>query len=342
MKVVLAMGWMVLFLTAFCPAKGQGSQPSTGPGESNRGVLLIANKSEDTVSFVDLESLELLGKVETGRGPHEVAVTPDGKIAFTANYEGEGDNLSMIDVESRKGARRIPLDPYRRPHGLAISRDGRMLYATCEANQAILEIETATGKVTRVFPTGQRITHMLAVTPDGKKLYASNLLSGTVTVVDLAAGSVIAQIPTGDGCEGLDVRPDGREVWATNREAGTISVIEVAKDRVVDTLSCPGFPIRLKFTPDGKMALVSCYLEGSIAFFDVINRNEIRRIKPEGSSTLRNPIGLLIEPNGRRAFLSNSGRDEVIVIDMQGLSMVGRIPAGKEPDGLSYAPARSK
>ncbi|MDH7500662.1 MAG: hypothetical protein QHH30_09815 [candidate division NC10 bacterium] len=325
-------------MAAFAATEAQPQGAPTPASKSTPSLLLIANKSEDTVSFVDLESLQLLGKAHTGRGPHEVVVTPDGRLAFTANYEGPGDSISMIDVKHRKEMGRISLEAYRRPHGLGMSGDGRMLYVTCEANEAIIEIEVASKKIRRAFFTDQKITHMLTLTPDGRKLYAANLLSGTVTALDLAEGRVIAQIPTGDGCEGLEISPDGKELWATNREAGTLSIIEVEKDQGVDSLSCPGFPIRLKFTPDGRMALVSCYLEGSIAIFDVAKRREIKRLQPTGSSALRHPIGLLIEPNGRRAFLSNSGADEVVVIDLEGLSIMNRIPAGKEPDGLAIAP----
>ena len=316
------------------------AQPSAFEAKSNPPMLIVANKSEDTVSLVNLRNLQVVGKVATGRGPHEVAVTPDGKWAFSANYEGPGDNISIIDLKTGQEGGRIRLDPYRRPHGLAISKDGTRLYATCEANQSVLEIEIATGKISRAFPTGQRITHMLALAPDGRRLYAANIGSGSVTVLDLVDGRVVAQIATGAGCEGIDVAPDGKEVWATNREAGTISIIETGANRVRDHLSCPGFPIRLKFTPDGKRALVTCYEENSVAIFDVASRKEIRRIRPSGSFPFQNPIGLVIEPEGQRAFFSDTRGDRVLVIDLVALTLVDGIPVGKEPDGLAYAPAR--
>ncbi len=59
-------------------------------------VLLIGNKSDDTLTFVDAETLEILGETTTGQGPHEVAASPDGKWAYVANYEGPGDSLSWF------------------------------------------------------------------------------------------------------------------------------------------------------------------------------------------------------------------------------------------------------
>jgi YVTN family beta-propeller protein len=342
MNMKIYLSWLVVALIGFASGQTEAGQVPSPMGSPNLPMLIITNKSGDTISFVDLRTLQVIGTASTGRGPHEVAVAPDGRLAFTANYEGPGDSISVIDTDILKEIRRIPLDPYRRPHGLAMSRDGQMLYVTCEANQAAIEIEAGTGKIRRAFSTQQQITHMLALTPDGRKLYTANILSGTLTAVNLETGEVISQIATGEGCEGIDITPDGKNLWATNREAGTISVLEVETDRVVDSLVCPGFPIRLKFTPDGKMALVTCYLEGSVAFFEVAGRQEVKRIRSGISSPLRRPIGMLVEPDGGRAFVSNSGEDEVLVIDLQHLEVADRIPSGREPDGLAYVPAKSE
>ncbi|MFH0872303.1 MAG: beta-propeller fold lactonase family protein [bacterium] len=338
-KMLLVVGLAAL-IALVAPVSG-ASQPPTPKDKSRPPMLVVSNKSADTISFVNLKTVQVEGTAATGRGPHEVAATADGKRAFSANYEGPGDSISVIDVKTMKEVQRIQLAPYKRPHGLAISQDGRKLYVTCEANQAVIEIEVATGKISRALSTGQKITHMLALTPDGNKLYAANIVSGTVTALDLSAGRILAQIPTGRGPEGLEVTPDGKELWVANREEGTLSIIEVAADRVIKTLPCPGFPIRLRFTPDGQMALVSCYQEGSVAAFEVASRREVKRVKPTAFS-LGRPIGLLIEPGGKRAFVSDEEGDQVLVIDLHRLEVVDRIPSGGKPDGLALVPARSE
>src|SRR5688572_15963958 len=98
---------------------------NTAFGQAAPGLLLIGNKSEDTLSFVDVRTLNEASRTTTGRGPHEVVVTPDGKKAFVSNYEGPGDTISVVDVPARKELLRIPLGEHRAPHGLAVSRDGR-------------------------------------------------------------------------------------------------------------------------------------------------------------------------------------------------------------------------
>lgn len=304
--------------------EGAGAAPAAG------GLLLIGNKSDDTLSFVDTATLKTLATTTTGRGPHEVTVTPDGKWAFVANYEGPGDSISLVDVAARKELRKIPLGEHRGPHGIQTSRDGKLVYATCERTQSVIELEVSTEKIRRAFNTDQNVTHMLVLTPDGKKLYTANIGSGTSTVIDLTAGKVVAQIPTGAGCEGIDVTPDGTQVWTTNREADTVSVIETATDKVVATLPARGFPIRVKITPDGKRALVSCAQANELAVYDVPARKEIKRI-PVGAV----PVGILIEPDGDQAWVACTAANTVARFDLKTLESVGQVQAGRQPDGLA-------
>jgi YVTN family beta-propeller protein len=303
---------------------------SASSGADRAHLLLVGNKSDDTVSFVDVETRQTVGTTTTGRGPHELAVTPNGKLAFAANYEGSGDSISLIDVPARKELRRIMIAPYQRPHGLVVSPDGSKLYATCEASQALIELDVAAEKVTRAFPTAQNGSHMVALTPNGKRAYTANIGSGSSTPIDLVAGKAGAPIQTGPGCEGIDVSPDGKQVWTANNRDGTLSVIETATNTVAATLPCPGFPIRVKLTPNGKRALVSCPQANAVAVFDVETRRELKRI-PTGTV----PVGILIDPSGKRAWVANTAANKVSILDLEKLEVAGEIVAGKTPDGLA-------
>ena len=44
--------------------------------------LIVLNKDEDTVSFVDEPKRKIVKTVKVGRSPHEVSVTPDGHKAY--------------------------------------------------------------------------------------------------------------------------------------------------------------------------------------------------------------------------------------------------------------------
>ncbi len=189
----------------------------------------------------------------------------------------------------------------------------------------------------RAFETGQKLTHMVTITPDGRRLYTGNIGSGSSTAIDLELGEVLVNIPTGGGCEGLDAAPDGRHVWTANRAVDTLAVVQVAGNGgavagAVDTLPCRGFPIRVKLTPDGRLALVSCATADQLSVWDAETRQEVQRVDVGPS-----PIGLLVEPSGRRAFVAVTEANEIAVVDLKTMGIVGRVATGKTPDGLGWA-----
>src|SRR3954451_20582502 len=87
-------------------------------------ALIVGNKEENSLAIVDPDSGKVLGLVPTGEGPHEVAVSSDGRLAFVANYgtvQSPGSTISVIDLVGQKEVRKVNLGPLRRPHGLAVA-----------------------------------------------------------------------------------------------------------------------------------------------------------------------------------------------------------------------------
>jgi len=331
------------------PAAGGAERRSPEPARESApapkaaGRLIVLNKSDHDLAVVDPASLRVVARVATGRGPHEVAVSPDQRRAFVANYgmyavfrEGErvdepGNTLSVVDLERLAVVATFDLGEYRKPHGLWVSRDGRHLWVTCEAAQAVLELDTATGRIERAWRTGQEVSHMLVPLPDESRLYVSNIRSGSVSVVDRRTDSV-RTIATGAGAEGIDVTPDGDEVWVTNRGANTVSVIATATDTVAASFESGGeMPIRVKFTPDGREAWISNARANELAVFDARARRRLAAL-PVGAM----PVGIQVSPDGARIFVANTNDDRITAVDRAARRVLGTFTTGREPDGMAW------
>lgn len=325
--------------------------PSVMTGQT--GTLIVLNKSDHTAAFFDISTHKLVATVPTGIAPHEVAVSPDGMAAVVANYgtgPAPGSSLTVIDVPGMRKVRDIDLGQYRRPHGVAWL-SGSVIIVTVEANKAVLIVDVESGKLLKAIATDQNVSHMVVPSRDRTKAFVANIGSGTCTVVDLAEEKVLKNLETGAGAEGIDLSPDGTEVWVSNREASTVSVINTKDLSVAATLECRAFPIRVKFTPDGKLVLVSNARSGDVAVFDARERKEVRRVSMEftrvneadqrlfgdrfGTSPV--PVGILVEPQGKLAFVANTQADVVTVIDLSAWKVAGRLRTGKEPDGMGYS-----
>lgn len=343
------MGWMVRMAAVLC-VLGVLAQGVRASGDG--GTLVVLNKGEASASLIDAASGREIGRIETGDGPHEVAVHPEGRIAVVADYgrREPGHTLSVLDLVAGERTKVVNLGSNTRPHGIVFSEDGRRVVVTTEGSGRLLVLDSESWEIVGSFPTRGRVSHMVALSGDGRRAFVANIGSGSVSVIDLVLEAFEKEIPTGGGAEGIAVSPDGREVWVSNREADTISVIDARTLRVVDTLACASFPIRVAFTPGGEHVLVSCARSGEVAVFDAKTRREVRRIRMDlraldsdgrlfgdrfGDSSV--PIGILIEPGGERAYVANTQADVVAVIDLSSWKLSGLIRAGREPDGMAWS-----
>ncbi|HEX7180637.1 MAG TPA: beta-propeller fold lactonase family protein [Thermoanaerobaculia bacterium] len=323
-------------------------------GSLHAATLIVANKAEATVSLVDLPSGKVAATLQVGVGPHEVAVSPSGRLALIANYGNQGQQgstLTLIDVPAARVLKTIDLGEYRRPHGLAWLDERRAL-VTAEQNKALLEVDTEAGKVTGAAVTGQEVSHMVAVAPGATRAFVANIRSGSITAVDLKERKRISDVATGAGAEGIAVTPDGKQVWVTNREADTVSVIDAASLQVLGNLPSASFPIRAEVTPDGKRVLVSNARSGDLSVFSVAERKLERRVSLDSAAMGKGkgqegrllgelggsvPIGIEIAPDGKRAYVAHANADQISIVDLESWKKVGSLTAGKEPDGMGYS-----
>jgi YVTN family beta-propeller protein len=337
-----------------------GSTLSAQTGHS----LLVLSKRDHTLAIVDPSSLHVVAKMPVGNDPHEVIASSDGRRAYVSNYGfGAFHTLAVLDLEAHTRLPSIELGPLTGPHGLAFV--GGKVWFTAEGAKVVGRYDPAGKQVDLVLGTGQNRTHMIYVSPDQEHLVTTNVSSGTVSMIDKqlivmrpppgggsgpgpGSGPPPGQappprmdwnetvIPVGRGSEGFDLSPDGKEIWVANAQDGTVSIIDRAAKRVKETLRVPVQGAnRLKFTPDGKHVLVSLLGSGGLIVLDAGSRQVVKLV-PIGHGA----AGILIEPDGKRAFVACSPDNYVAVIDLDSLTVTGRIEAGGEPDGMAWATRR--
>jgi YVTN family beta-propeller protein len=155
----------------------------------------------------------------------------------------------------------------------------------------------------------------------------------------------VTNVPVGRGAEGFDVSPDGKEIWAANAQDATVSIINFASKKVMQTLPISVMGAnRLKFTLDGKLVLISGLGAGGpggsgaapsaadLVVLDSASRKEVKQLKLGGGSA-----GILMDPDGSRAFVASSGGNKVVVVDLKSLSVTGEIAPLGQPDGMAWA-----
>ena len=78
-----------------------GSVATAAAPAGESGTLIVANMADNTANIIDVASRSTINIVPTGAGPHEVAVSHDGRWAVVSNYGirgAPGNSLTVIDV----------------------------------------------------------------------------------------------------------------------------------------------------------------------------------------------------------------------------------------------------
>ena len=319
-------------LAAACAPAQEGMRAKAG----DAGTLIVGNKGEDTVSFIDLASGAELARLQTGHMPHEIAISPDGKRAAVVAYGGA--SIDIFDVNAIRLLRRIDLSPNQGPHGLVWLPDGRLV-ATTKRSKTLTIVDTRRKDAVSAVPTAQEGTHMVAVSGDLSRAYTANIPAGTVTVIDLAAGRKLRDIEVGGKPEGIALTPDGRTLWVGDLEGARVQAYDTKSFERLAEVKTPPVPIRVAASPDGKWIVTSNLGNGSLAIIDARTRKLVREIPVSGSQEA-GQVTILFSRDGSRIYAAETGRDEVAEVDLASGRVLRRIKAGKNGDGLAIAPPR--
>lgn len=321
---------------------------------ASKGLAFISNYGgNNTLSVVDLAARKALPAVNLGalRSPHGLAVA-EGKIYFTAEANKV---IGRYDPSARQIDWLLGLGQ-ERTHMIVVSQDGKKIYTSNVNSDTISLIEQRSGQngpgggpgpgrpprqdgpggPGGPPPGGPGDGGPPPGGPDGPGSpggFGGGPGGPPPGGPGGGGGWNATQVAVGKGPEGFDVSPDGKEVWAANSHDGTVSIIDAAKRAVVQTVNvATRSSNRLKFTPDGRFVLISDLGGRELVVVDAIARKQVKRIALGGGAA-----GILMHPDGSRAYVAVGSANGLAVIDLKTMEVTGHIETGPGPDGLGWA-----
>lgn len=329
MRITTNLSFLFTLLSVACAAPTAFAQSP----QNLRGTLIVLNKSGHDANFIDLRTGEILATLPTGRGPHELVVTDDGRWAIGTDYSG-GNSLTVFDVEELVVARTISLSDYPRPHGILFLPGQQEVIVTSEANQQLVIADIHAGEIVRTIDTGQSGSHMVALSGDGTTAYTSNGSANSVSVIDVADGQLLKTLDVPDRPEAITTNRRGDEVWVGSNDEEVVSVISAASGEISRQWSGFSWPYRILLTDDEKYAVMPDLGNEQLRFFDVSSGTEIGKLDLSGSQ----PQGVTLYPDDRTLFVSLSAQNKVLVVNILTQEILGEYATGDAPDGIGYSP----
>ncbi len=317
-----------------------------------KGTIIVANMSENSVSLIDATTRETVATLPSGPSPHEVGVSESGEWAIITNYGSSdrvGNSLTLISVPDAVIEATFDLSVYERPHGVVFLPGNSVVAVTSEATQMVVFYDIIAGEIVDTVSTGQRASHMLAADQTRSTLFTTNIVDGTLSEIDGESRKRKRIIPVAAFIEGIAVSPTGDRIWVGSNRENKVLVVDAASGEIEHTFDGFGFPYRMAISPDGRLAVLSDPMKSEIRMVDAKTFEELKTIfvSPDGAGAEAEfpgsaaPEGLVITPDSRYAYVSLQALSKVAVIDLESMEIVGTARTGGWPDGIGYSPLAS-
>jgi YVTN family beta-propeller protein len=303
--------------------------------------LVVDQKGDRSLAIIDPVAGKVIANVaENGTTGHEVAASPDGRLAFVPIYGNsgvgkpgtDGANVVVVDVATHKVVGNIAFDHGVRPHCAVFGPKDGLLYVTTEIDHSVTVIDPKTLKIVGAIPTGQPESHMLALSHDGLRGYTANVGPGTVSVLDVKARRTVKVIPVSGNVQRIAISNDDRWVFTADETEPRLAVINTATNAMWKWVKLDGLGYGSAPTPDGRFLLIAIPDANAVDVIDLKTMTLVEKI-----AVGKDPQEVLVRPDGKAAYVSCIDSDQVDEIDATTWKVTRTIATGKGTDGLGWA-----
>jgi YVTN family beta-propeller protein len=283
--------------------------------QKDRAVVLLNGWREQGIQVVERSSGRVLQTVSLPAVFLGVTFSPDGSSLYVSGGNQDvvyrfawadgratlADSVVLAVKQPRRSGTRYPA-------GIAISRDGRTLYAAENLGDSLAVIDLATRQVVQRLAT-ERYPYGVAVTPDGT-VFVSAWGGSTISAFPAASNGMLGagtRIRAGRHPSALLLNGDGSRLFVTSGSTDRISVLDPRTGNTVATLRDPS---------------------------------------PAGTGEGSTPNALALSPDGTRLFVAEADNNAVAVFDLSAATsgvaaargnnaLAGRIPVGWYPTAIA-------
>jgi YVTN family beta-propeller protein len=247
-------------------------------------LVTIEGKKPGELVWIDPYTDKITRRMEVGPAPNQLAVTPNGKIAYVPCEDGYWD---VVEVPAAKVVKRIFTGG--RPHNTLCSTDGKHMYlAPMGTPKKVTITDASSHEILGEIPFSN-VVRPIALTADEKRLFVEVDGLVGIEVADIAKRKmihrVVAELPAeqrkrDSRSHGLGIRPDQKEAWECDVKHGDVHVYDITGERPKQIATVPiGTEIYwLTFTPDGKTCYVAARGADAVAVVDTATKKITTRI----------------------------------------------------------------
>ena len=173
-----------------------GKAPAGVASDSDGRTVYVAERDDDSVAVVDLDSRRVSARVHVGTHPFALLLDAPRRRLYALNVLS--DDLSVIDLKRLAVVATVKVG--RAPYGAALAHGGALLYVTNQHGNTVSVIDAESLAVQRTlggfaYPEG--------IASHGERVYVVNWMDDNVAVLDAESGRTLDTIATGSNSRGF-------------------------------------------------------------------------------------------------------------------------------------------
>lgn len=352
LRVIPRVSPLLAFIAIAGPAGAQEAPPRIGPSE-DPGAVVVSTR----------QLIRPAGRsVEFGGRPVDLVPSPEGTRVYVKDNRG----VVVIDADSWEVLQELPFpEGGGSMHGIALSADGRRLYATT-AQEHLYEASVGDGgrlawarTIPLPGPGGEGPSHScgIALSDDGETAFVALSRNNAIGEIDLARGAVVREIPVGVAPFDVVVGEGGASLFVSNwggrrpvegeqtapssgtpvlvddrgvARSGTVGKVDLDRGAMVAEIATGLHPSDLVLDADAGRLYVANANSDTVGILDVSGGafEELASILVRPDPDL--PFGsasnaLALSEDGGTLYVANGGNNAVAVVSLDGGRADGRI-----------------
>lgn len=253
-----------------------------------------------------------------------VLVKPSGLVVVVNQ---QSDSASIVDLASHKTVH-VPVGSG--PHEAAVSPSGKRAVVTNYfkpgsgpgSSLSLLDLD-AKKELKRIPLDRQAMPHGVQWVDD-KQVVCTDERNQRLLLVDVDAGKVTREYVTGQGgSHMLSLHLKTNRLVSSNMGGGSVTVFDFKTGEKLEMITtgkeCEGVGI----SPDGKTIWAGNRAEDTISVIDMATRKVVKKIDSKGF-----PYRVQFTPNGKWALIPHAVSGELVVCDVETMTVVRRIKVG--------------
>ena len=281
----------------------------------------------------------VLGRVPLGSFPATMDLSKNGELLFVVNFNLHGDMVpSSVSVVATAPMMEIArITTCTMPHGSRLNPQGTKHYSACMMDDMLVEIDTATLKVSRHFLLTKGKEMGMPGAPSVMRASATPALTPQHQQHGAGGHGMEPPKPGDISCSPTWAQPsvDGASIYVACNASSEIVEVDVESWKVKSRISAGSGVYNLAVTKNGRL-IATNKRDQSVSVFDLATRKELARLK-----TKRKVLhGAVVSPDDRYAFISVEGIGSepgtVEIIDLASLKTVATVNVPSEAAGIDF------